>query len=403
MPPAKYSNVDAGGVSFQVTQNELKQIKTLVVELQKMKTLYEAQMKIRDRIWTVQKETMSGQKLDSHYQRERLRTLENIYKRMRLINEESLETLKRENPFIARSPAGESKGRYNYTPADAETTADAKRVEAQYGQKLIGIYAQLKKSYSWQLLYFAAASILIAGMLANSKVFGHFMDVIGSALGFIMDMILISVIPYVILLVKWLFDVGNMIAGWPDIAKVAMVSVGLLLGLFAGVKIVLWIGEVATAIKLIGTAATVASGAEGVGLLSAALAKLPTVATIVISIKIIGMEILGYLAAFATTTLPSLAGQFGPMVGAFMATQTPEYKAEAQKKFDELYGERYPGVRYDTPAKEWPEGLIREMQRRNSAQWVQNTTIIIDGKAIDESMYRAVSNASLKQGIPRSS
>jgi hypothetical protein len=176
-----------------------------------------------------------------------------------------------------------------------------------------------------------------------------------------------------------------MIAGWPDIAKQAMVAVGLLLGLFAGVKIVLWIGEIAGAIKAIGTAAATASGAKGVGGLSGALADLKGIGIITLVLDIIP-------TVFAMWLINALFGQRATgleqrMNNGVFETRVGKYGQGAEEGWKPGGLE---GVDY-TKGQSGPNG-----------QWVQNTTIIIDGKALDESMYRSVSNAALVQGLPRS-
>jgi hypothetical protein len=384
MPPAKYSTIDAGGVNFQLSQTELKQIKTLVDEMKKLKTLYEAQMKVQDKMRKVQKEIVSGDKLETQYQRDRLKTLQNIYNRMKAINQESLETLKRENPHIPRTApmGGASAGRYNYSPADAEAVANAKKQEANYGQKLISIYDRLKKSYAYQLFYFSAASVLVAGMLSNSKVWSHFMDIIGSALGFIMDMLLVSIIPWVVQLVNFLFMVGEAISKLPDWFKQVVVLIGLFVAGLMAIKVYTAISETLAAIKAIGAAAGVAKGAEGVGGLAEAMKGLPLLTTLTISVKVLGMEALGYLASFVSTKLPIMAAELGPIVGAYMATQTPSYQAEYKKNT---------GMDYNTPYSEWAPQQQEAANKKNYDPWSRGDTaaspiinVSIAGEAISQ-------------------
>lgn len=380
MPPAKYSTIDAGGVNFQLTQTELKQIKTLVDEMKKLKTLYEAQQKVLKKMGEVRKEIVTGEKKDTQYQRDRLKVLDNIYNRMRSINQQSLETLKKENPYIPRTGAtGTSQGRYNYRPEDAEDTANAKGREVQYGSKLIAIYDRLKKSYAYQLFYFSAASILVAGMLANSKVWSHFMDIIGSALGFIMDMLLVSIIPWVVQLVNFLFMVGEAISKLPDWLKQVIFLLGLFVAGLLAIKVYTAIAETLAAIKAIGTAAGVATGAEGVGGLATALKTLSAMSAldIVITASLVGT---------AAYLLMSLVGHAGGL----------EQRINAQGLIETRTGKYGQG-----PEEGWGEG------QQGGIQFAQPTgqggdtvvNVSIGGKAIDPAFIEFTRTQQMRNNV----
>lgn len=381
MPPAKYSTIDAGGVNFQLSQTELKQIKTLVDEMKKLKTLYEAQMKVQEKMRKVQKEIATGEKVETEYQRDRLKTLQNIYNRMKAINQESLETLKRENPYIPRTApmGGESKGRYNYTPEDADAVANAKRQEVNYGQKLIGIYDRLKKSYAYQLFYFSAASILVAGMLANSKVWSHFMDVIGSALGFIMDMLLVSIIPWVVQLVNFLFMVGEAISKLPDWLKQAIFLLGLFVAGLLAIKVYTAITETLAAIKAIGAAATVASGAEGVGGLATALKTISAMSAldIVITASLVGT------AAYLLMSLVGHAGGLEQRINAqgLIETRTGKYGQGPEEGWSPP---QQGGIQFAQPTGQGGDTIVN---------------VSIGGKAIDPSLIEFTRTQQLQNNF----
>ena len=95
------------------------------------------------------------------------------------------------------------------------------------------------------MLYFVTLAGVVALMARNSQVLSHFFDIIGSALGFVLDMLLIGLIPEVVFLVTKLFELGGFLAGLPDLAKVAILGLGLaFLGLMSVLSLLMGAGVV---------------------------------------------------------------------------------------------------------------------------------------------------------------
>jgi hypothetical protein len=109
----------------------------------------------------------------------------------------------------------------------------------------------LKKKYAWQLLYFTAVATLFALMLGNSKVLGAFTDMIGAGLGFILDMLLVSLIPAVVVFVDWLFKIGKFFSDLPDGMKLAILAIGAIFSIIELEKFYNKVNDIITALKTI--------------------------------------------------------------------------------------------------------------------------------------------------------
>jgi hypothetical protein len=282
-----------GGTEVLLSASELKALGKLTDVLKQQKSLFDAQLEIRKKLYTIEvKQAFSGKAETKNYQ-DRLKLIGKIDEKMTQMGKDYADSIMR--GIIPRTSGpkynvGAGDREYNKATAmsgDAqwEAATGSKRVENQ--RKEVGLLDVLKKKYAWQLLYFTALAGLFTGMVANSKILQHFQDVIGAGLGFILDMLLVALIPAVIVLVGWLFKIGEFFSGLPDVAKLAILAVGVLFAMFTGAQATMWLAEVASGITGIGTAASTAAGAGGVGALSVALSALAGLAAGGIVVKIL--------------------------------------------------------------------------------------------------------------------
>jgi hypothetical protein len=191
----------------------------------------------------------------------------------------------------------------------------SKRVKE--GKKEITVLDVLKKKYAWQMLYFTAMGAIFAGMVANSKLLKSFQDIIGAGLGFILDMLLVQLIPAVIWFVNLLFGIGKAISDLDPISKAVLLGLVILFAIFTGAQVIAWLANVAGGVAAIGTAGAEAAGASKLGALSAMIENLTgmKVITIMVDLMLLGASwvLLQWLAQQAITK--AKAGDVGAGLG----------------------------------------------------------------------------------------
>jgi outer membrane biosynthesis protein TonB len=110
--------------------------------------------------------------------------------------------------------------------------------------------------YKFSLGLIAGALIAIAGITKYSTVFGSMIDLIGSSLGYLADLILLQLLPYVMFLVDWIIELADWFDKLPDPVKTViafLVLLGLTLtGLFALSK-AKWVQNIIQALTTLAT------------------------------------------------------------------------------------------------------------------------------------------------------
>ena len=268
--PAKYTGLNVGGVEIQLTATELKVLGKYVEELKKVKTLKEGIRKLDKIRKQVIKDDEEAGKAETKAAEKRAETLRDIVKTMKYI-QTFRSALQASIPNI-----------------------EEKQVKEQ--EKEVTMLDLIKKKYAFQLLYFGALAMLIHETLSNSKILNVFFDIIGSALGFILDMLLVSLIPAIVWFVTWLFDIGQWFSTFPDWAKIATLA---LLTFFSTIGALLFYGVLKTIVAeivKIGAESVIAKAAvKGIG---DAVAGLGSGAVFTLSVKVIGLELLQALLVY---------------------------------------------------------------------------------------------------------
>jgi hypothetical protein len=137
-----------------------------------------------------------------------------------------------------------------------------------------------KKRYSWMLIAFTAIKDLFGVIGRDSKIANTIFDLIGQAVGFIVDMLLIDFLPIFITFVEWLFGVGEWVSRLPTWVKGVIIIVGALaiaLAAIFAVAITTGIATLGLSILGIGTAGTTAAGGLGTLLASTIALYAPAV------------------------------------------------------------------------------------------------------------------------------
>jgi hypothetical protein len=388
----KNTNMDMGGIQFQLTASEIKALGKMIDEVKKLNNVYKQNLEIRKKITELEVKTAFANKEDTKHYKTKKEAMNKISDYLWEARKDWFDRLKTEAIPRTSGPKFERKSSTQAQWARAtggtadqqwEWATGAQRVKND--EKELTLMGRLKKSYAWQLLYFMTVALLFKGLLANSKVWAHFLDVIGGALGFITDMILVSVIPQVVWLVNKLFEIGGWFAGLPTPVKQAIVLIGLFIGAFLFAEVLLTLGEVVTAIKAIGTASTIANAeVAGAGGLLAGLKAVGALGTIAILFKygVIGAAIaagVGFLA-------PSATGLEQRYRNGMLETRIGRYG--------------------QGPEEGWAPGQIPEIAQEeyNRGIGVGNTTVnvFIAGKAVDKAFIDFNTQQQMKYGIPRS-
>lgn len=334
MAPPKISSADVGGVEVQLTAGQLKAAQPIIRALKEIKL-------IKDQIVHLDKEQLAiNKKFEGHeddmseYYKNKQDALTKIYDIYKIIEVKL-----------------EQQEKYNKEKAQENKLLD-----------------ENKKKSMWQLLYWSVIGATLAGLISNSKVLGHFLDVLGSALGFVLDMALLPILPAFIKLVELIFEFGKWIAGLPDPIR-NLIAVLTLLGI--GSVVLIGIEALGAAIFGVGTAAETAGGAAGVGGL---LSKLKLLS----GTWIIGLQLILLGAAWATLQW------LGEML-----------QEKATK------GDISAGLAYDV-AQSWgggPTGGVNTARQAQESNTTVDFTLNIDGEMIINKMLNALTGEKIKANI----
>ena len=261
MPPPKYDDMQIAGMQVQLNATDRKLLTEGIIKaLKEQKSLLGAIAVLSKQESKLQKEQVYGGKEITKNYLARLAALKKIKDMM-------VDAQVHNIPSNAHGHAGAWSGMMAGA-ASSEEELERKKIADLKEEG--AAQDELRKKTSWQLVYWGLAGSAWKEMTDNSKVLAHYTDVIGSAFGFILDMILLQLMPIVIPFVNFLFSVGEWFTTLPTYIKDAIAAVTLL-GI-ALVTLAGWVGAdaVIDAVAGIGAAAVTASGSAGVGALSAA-------------------------------------------------------------------------------------------------------------------------------------
>jgi len=302
MAPAKMQDVNlAEGLQFQLTTTQLKSVETLIKSLKELKSLKEQLLVLEKETYSyLDKEEKSGKDLgkDAKARKQTIQDIAKIvldYSRQpavkgaataRLFNKAMMDSA---DTQWQRATGGKpvEKG-IDWLGGKKPTFEVEERIREL--EREGEAQDHLRKKSAWQMVYAATLGSAWKMMTDNSKVLAHYTQVIGAAFGFILDMVLINLMPLIVPFVEKLFAIGE----WfdkldPKIKTVIATITGLAL-VFGGIVSLLWLKSITDAIVGIGTAAVTAGGATGVGALSKALGALVSpIITVAIGVAVAEM------------------------------------------------------------------------------------------------------------------
>ena len=94
---------------------------------------------------------------------------------------------------------------------------------------------QFLDRYKYSLLLVGGALASIVGMMRYSTTFGTALDILGQAIGYLADVIMYPLLPYVMMLAEWIIGLADWFNGLPDPIKAAVAA---LLGLVLALKLI---------------------------------------------------------------------------------------------------------------------------------------------------------------------
>lgn len=257
--------------------------KEIIANLKKENDLHTARNAIEDKYYDLRAKEASlslrtGKEESENYKK-RLNIIRTIVSNLDVIGKQQSDQLKASIlprggtvPTMADLPmewVGASPGKKPMFEIDEMIADTNKELDKQGNEQ-----DSLRKKSIWQVVYWTTLGAAILAATQGSKVLGHYIDVITSALGFVLDMILLPMLPHVIQFVKFLFDVGTAFNNLPGPIKYVASLLTTFFLLFSGASIVLWLLGIEGGVAGIGTAAATAAGVGGVGALKAALGAL---------------------------------------------------------------------------------------------------------------------------------
>lgn len=95
---------------------------------------------------------------------------------------------------------------------------------------------QFLDRYKYSLALVGGALAGIMGMMRYSTTFGTALDVIGQAVGYLADVIMYPLLPYVMLLAEWIIGLADWFNALPDPIKAIVTGIFMLIGAFALLK-----------------------------------------------------------------------------------------------------------------------------------------------------------------------
>jgi hypothetical protein len=230
MPPPRYQSVDVGfGADIILSQREAAAVKNVTDALKVMKKEYEAVRKLKKEIKDINDlEIQQAGRLSraDHDRKNALLAIKDLY-----IN-------------LGIAQKGKKK-------------ADIEEINS------LDIF---KKRYSWMLIAFTAIKDIFGVLGRDSKIANTIFDLVGQAVGFIVDMLLIDFLPLMITFVEWLFRLGEWVSGLPTWVKgviLIVIALGAALAAIFAASISIGLASVALSVLGIGTAATTVAGILG--------------------------------------------------------------------------------------------------------------------------------------------